>query len=67
MVTKETISALRAKKLSEDFITELEKLIGVSMGNYEYWGIIREIGDKYEIPYNGGLGYSLFKFKRNKG
>lgn len=66
MVTKETISALRAKKLSEDFITELEKLIGVSMGNYEYWGIIREIADKYELSYNGGLGIIFSNLKEIK-
>ena len=51
MVTKETISALREKKFPEDYLNELGKLIGVSMSNYDYWRIIREIADKYDPPY----------------
>ncbi len=52
MVTKETITELRKMKFPEDFLSELEKLIGVSMSSYNYWGIIREIARKYEPPYN---------------
>ena len=51
MVTKETITELRNKKFPEEFLNELEKLIGVSTSNYDYWGIIREILEKYEPPY----------------
>ena len=53
LVTKETISELREKKFPEDYLKELEKLIGISMNSYDYWGIIREIAEKYEPPYNG--------------
>jgi len=53
MVTKETISALREKKFPEDFLKELEKLIGVSMNGSQQWTIIREIAKKYELPFNG--------------
>jgi hypothetical protein len=52
MVTKETIAELRKMKFPEDFLSELKKLIGVSMGYYNYWRIIREIARKYEPPYN---------------
>lgn len=52
LVTNETISALRKMKFPEDFLSELEKLIGVSMSSYDYWGIISEIARKYEPPYN---------------
>ncbi len=53
MVTKETITELRKLKFPEDFLSELEKLIGVSMGFYHYRGIIHEITKKYELPPNG--------------
>ncbi len=53
MVTKETISALREKKFPEDYLSELEKLIGVSMSTYQYWTIRRELSHKYEPPYIG--------------
>lgn len=53
MVTKETIAELRNKKFPEAFLSELEKLIGVSMSNYDYFRIIREIAGKYELPFNG--------------
>ena len=66
LVTKETISALREKKLPEDFIRELEKLIGVSMSSYDYWTTIREIGQKYGLPYNGGIGIAISKLKEIK-
>lgn len=53
MVTKETISKLRAEKFPEDFLSELEKLIGVSMSIYQSWTLIHEIAQKYGPPYNG--------------
>jgi hypothetical protein len=53
MVTKETITELRKMKFPEDYLSELEKLIGVSMSSYQYWTTIRKIADKYEPPYNG--------------
>ena len=53
MVTNETISELRAAEFPEDFLNELEKLIGISMSSYDYLGIIRKIAGKYELPYNG--------------
>jgi uncharacterized protein YfcZ (UPF0381/DUF406 family) len=52
-VTKTTISELREEKFPEDFVSELEKLIGVSMNSYDYWTIISEIAKKYIPPYNG--------------
>jgi len=62
LVTKETISALREKKFPEDFLSELEKLIGVSMSSYQYWPIIRKIAEKYELPDNGfGIAISNLK------
>ncbi len=63
MVTKETISALREKKFPEDYLNELEKLIGVSMSSYNYWGIIQDIARKYEPPYNGDITSSLKEIK----
>lgn len=66
LVTKETISALREKKLSESFISELEKLIGVSMSSYDYWTTIREIGEKYGLPYNGGISIAISNLKELK-
>jgi hypothetical protein len=66
LVTKETISALREKKLPEDFISELEKLIGVSMNSYHYWTTIREIGEKYGLPYNGGISIAISNLKEIK-
>lgn len=53
MVTKETISKLREEKYPEGFLSELEKLIGVSMSTYQSWTIIHEIAQKYGPPYNG--------------
>ncbi|MDO8929552.1 MAG: DUF4249 family protein [Bacteroidota bacterium] len=53
LVTKETISELRKMEFPEDYLSELEKMIGVSMSSYHYWGIIRDIAGKYEPPYNG--------------
>lgn len=53
MVTNETISALREKKFPEDFLSELGKLIGVSMNYHQYSRRIYEIGKKYELPFNG--------------
>jgi len=53
LVTKETISELREKKFPEDYLSELEKLIGVSMNWDQSWRIIREIAGKYGPPYNG--------------
>jgi hypothetical protein len=46
MVTTETITELRKWKFPEDFLSELEKLIGKSMNSYEYFGIISEIAGK---------------------
>ncbi|MBW8334366.1 MAG: DUF4249 domain-containing protein [Prolixibacteraceae bacterium] len=66
MVTKETITELRKWKLPEDFLSDLEKLVGISMSNYEYWGIIREIGEKHDLPFNGGIGVVLSKLKEIK-
>ncbi|MFA5327344.1 MAG: DUF4249 family protein [Prolixibacteraceae bacterium] len=65
MVTKETITELRIKKFPEDFLSELEKLMGVSMSNYEYFRIIREIAGKYELPYNG-MDIAISKLKEIK-
>lgn len=65
MVTKETISALREKKFPEDYLNELEKLIGVSMSFYDHFGIISEISGKYELPSNG-LGIAISKLKELK-
>ncbi len=59
LVTKETISELREEKFPEDFVSELEKLIGVSMPMYQYWPIIRKIGEKYGLPFNGGIGIGI--------
>ncbi len=53
MVTKETILALREKKFSEDYLSELGKLIGVSMSYYQHSRRIYEIGKRYELPFNG--------------
>lgn len=53
MVTKETISALREKKFPEDYLSELGKLIGVSMSYYQHRRRIYEIGKRYELPFNG--------------
>jgi hypothetical protein len=53
MVTKETISALREKKFPEDYLSELGKLIGVSMSYYQHHRIIYEIGKRYKLPFNG--------------
>ena len=52
MVTKETITELRKMKFPEGYLSELEKLIGLSMSNYDYSGIIRDIAKKYEPPYD---------------
>ena len=53
VVTEETISKLREMKFPEDYLSELDKMIGVSMPMYQYWPIIQKIGEKYELPYNG--------------
>jgi len=63
MVTKETISALREKKFPEDYISELGKLIGVSMNWSQQWSIIREIAEKYEPPYNVDITSKLKEIK----
>ena len=63
VVTKETISALREKKFPEDYLRELEKLIGVSMSSYDYWGIIRKIAEKYDPPYNVDITSKLKEIK----
>jgi len=49
MVTKETISALREKKFPEDYLSELEKLIGVSISSYQYWPFFLGLATKYEL------------------
>ena len=53
LVTKETITELRKMEFPEGFLSDLGKLVGLSMSFYDYWGIIREIAGKYEPPYNG--------------
>jgi hypothetical protein len=63
MVTKETITELRKMKFPEDFLNELEKLVGVSMSSYQYWPIIRDIADKYEPPYNIDITPNLKEIK----
>lgn len=63
MVTKETIAELRKMKFPENYLSELEKLIGVSMSNYEYWGIIRDIANKHEPPYNIDITPNLKEIK----
>jgi len=63
LVTKETISALREKKFPEDYLSELEKLIGVSMSSYQYWPIIRKIAEKYEPPYDVDITSKLKEIK----
>lgn len=66
MVTKETIAQLRKKKFPEDFLSELEKLIGVSMSSYDYMVIIQKIGEKYGLPYNGGINIIISNLKEIK-
>ena len=66
LVTKETISELRKMEFPEDFLSDLGKLVGVSMSFYDYWGIIREIGEKHDLPFNGGIGVVLSKLKEIK-
>lgn len=66
MVTEETIAELRKKKFPEDFLSELEKLIGVSMNGSQQWTIIREIGEKYGLPFNGGINIVLSEMKEIK-
>lgn len=66
LVTKETISALREKKFPEDFLNELEKLIGISMNGSQQWMIIREIGETYGLPFNGGINIVLSEMKELK-
>lgn len=63
LVTQETISALREMKFPEDYLSELGKLIGVSMSSYDYWGIIRKIAEKYEPPYNVDITSKLKEIK----
>jgi len=63
LVTQETISALRKMKFPDDYLSELGKLIGVSMSNYDYWGIIRKIAEKYEPPYNVDITSKLKEIK----
>jgi hypothetical protein len=63
MVTKETITELRKMKFPEDYLSELEKLVGVSMNSYQYWGILRKIADKYEPPYNVDITPNLKEIK----
>ena len=53
MVTKAILSKLREEKYPEDYLSELEKLIGVSMNRDQSWRIIREIAQKYGPPYSG--------------
>lgn len=65
LVTKETISELRKLSFPESYLGELEKLTGISMNSYDYFGIIREISEKYELPYNG-LGTAISKLKEIK-
>lgn len=66
LVTKDTISELRKMEFPEDFLSELEKLIGVSMNWSQQWTIIREIGEKFGLPFNGGIGIVLSKVKEIK-
>lgn len=65
MVTNETITTLREMKFPEDYLIELEKLVGVSISSYDYWGIIHEIAGKYELP-NNGFGITISKLKEIK-
>lgn len=65
LVTKETISELRKLNFPESYLGELERLIGVSMSSYAYFTVIREISEKYELPYNG-LGIAISKLKEIK-
>lgn len=53
MVTKETISELRKENFPQGYLSELEKLIGVSMNGDQSWRVIRQIAAKYDAPYNG--------------
>ncbi|MDP3913044.1 MAG: DUF4249 family protein [Bacteroidota bacterium] len=66
LVTKDTIAELRKMEFPEDFLSELEKLIGVSMNWSQQWKIIREIGEKYGLPFNGGIGIVISKLKEIK-
>ena len=63
LVTKETITELREKKFPEDYLSDLEKLIGVSMNWSQQWTIIREIAGKYEPPYNVDITSYLKEIK----
>jgi hypothetical protein len=65
LVTKETISELRKLNFPESYLGELERLIGLSMSSYTYFTVISEIGEKYELPYNG-LGIAISKLKEIK-
>lgn len=68
MVTKAIISELREEKYPEDFISELEKLIGVSMNLEQSRSLVREIGEKYGLAFNGviGIGMAISKLKEIK-
>lgn len=68
VVTKATISELREAKFPEDFVRELEKLIGVSLPTNQYFTIIRKMGEKYGLPGNGptGIGTAASKVKKIK-
>jgi|APCry1669188910_1035180.scaffolds.fasta_scaffold04607_2 Domain of unknown function (DUF4249) len=63
LVTSETISALREMKFPEDYLSELEKLIGVSMNWSQQWTIIREIGKKYGPTYDVDITSKLKEIK----
>jgi hypothetical protein len=64
LVTKETITELRKMNFPEDYLRELEKLIGLSMNESQQWTIIREIAEKYGPPYNSiGITSKLKEIK----
>lgn len=66
MVTQETISELHERRFPLGFLSELEKLIGVSMTEDQSWRVIREMGEKYGLPFNGGIGVVLSELKEIK-
>jgi hypothetical protein len=66
MVTQRTIGELRENKFPEDFLGELGKLIGVSMNWGQSWSVIREMGEKYDLPFSGGIGVVISKLKEIK-
>lgn len=54
-VTANMISTLRNENLSEDFLNDLGKLVGVSLGRYNYYEVIQVVFRKYNIQFTNDL------------